>query len=78
MEGRWLGESTLPFRINYNMRNVSVPTQVAGLRSRGPLRLFVPPPHSWSASVFITAFTPFSASLRSSSCMSMTPSSNRD
>ena len=41
------------------------------------VRPFAPPPHSWSASASITAFATRLASLRSSSCMSMPPSSKR-
>lgn len=41
------------------------------------IRLFAQPPHSWSASASITAFMTYSASLRSSSCISMAPSSKR-
>lgn len=33
------------------------------------IRLFAQPPHSWSASASITAFTTYSASLRSSFCI---------
>lgn len=59
------------------MRNVSMPTHAAGLCSQRPLRLFAPPPHSWSASASITSFTSYSASRLSSSCISMAPSSKR-
>lgn len=53
------------------------PMQEARPRSRKPFRLFAPPPHSWSASASITAFTTCSARRLSSSCMSMAPSPNR-
>lgn len=59
------------------MRSVSLPTHAAGLCSQRPLRLFAPPPHSWSASASNTSFTTCSARRLSSFCISMAPSSKR-
>ena len=58
-------------------RSMGVPAQVSRLRSRQPFQLFAPPPHSRSASASITTFKTCAASPRSTTCMSMAPSSKR-
>lgn len=59
------------------MRSVGAPTQVASNLSRLPLRLFVPPPHSWSTTATSQSYITCSARRLSRSRMLMAPPSNQ-